>query len=164
MFVAIRPHHHVCADVPSPNGLHYEWAMKSLEAGFHVLCEKPFASNAAEARARVEKAREKGLVLMEAAHWWYHPFRQRMQAIIASGVLGDVRKVYGARARSAAATLAHALSETGADADTAAARSPARPPSPQRSSRSPRSPGSRCATPRRPSRRYATHPHWPAAR
>ena len=81
--------------VPSPNGLHYEWTMKSLEAGFHVLCEKPFASNAAEAKQMVAKAKEKGLVLMEAAHWFYHPFRNRMQDIIASGILGEVKHCYG---------------------------------------------------------------------
>jgi predicted dehydrogenase len=81
--------------VPSPNGLHFEWTMKSLEAGFHVLCEKPFASNAEEAKLMVAKAKEKGLVLMEAAHWFYHPFRNRMQDIIASGILGDVQHCYG---------------------------------------------------------------------
>ena len=42
----------------------------------------------------VDKAREKNLVLMEAAHWYYHPFRQRMQEVIASGVLGEVQHVY----------------------------------------------------------------------
>jgi len=80
--------------VPAPNGLHYEWTMKALRAGRHVLCEKPFASNAEEARAMVAAARERGLVLMEAAHWFYHPFRERMQEIIASGKLGALRRVY----------------------------------------------------------------------
>lgn len=81
--------------VPSPNGLHYEWTMKSLDAGYHVLCEKPFASNAEEAKKMVAKAKKKGLVLMEAAHWFYHPFRNRMQDIIASGILGEVKHCYG---------------------------------------------------------------------
>lgn len=80
--------------IPSPNGLHYEWTMKALKAGFHVLCEKPFASNAEEARAMVAAARERGLVLMEAAHWFYHPFREKMRSIIASGQLGTLRHVY----------------------------------------------------------------------
>mmetsp|Transcript_93992 Transcript_93992/g.303581 ORF Transcript_93992/g.303581 Transcript_93992/m.303581 type:complete len:388 (-) Transcript_93992:15-1178(-) len=80
--------------VPSPNGLHYEWTMKALAAGYHVLCEKPFASNAEEARAMVQAARAKGLVLMEAAHWFYHPYRQRMQEIVASGKLGKLQGVY----------------------------------------------------------------------
>ena len=44
-----------------------------------MLCEKPFASNAEEARTMTAKAAEKNLVLMEAAHWYYHPFRARME-------------------------------------------------------------------------------------
>ena len=58
--------------------------------------ELPLAArrNAVEAQEMVDKAREKNLVLMEAAHWYYHPFRQRMQEVIASGVLGEVQHVY----------------------------------------------------------------------
>jgi predicted dehydrogenase len=55
--------------VPSPNGLHYEWTMKALEAGFHVLVEKPFASNAEEARIMVRTAKERHLVLMECGRY-----------------------------------------------------------------------------------------------
>lgn len=80
--------------IPTPNGLHYEWTMKALEAGKHVLCEKPFASNAEEARIMVQAAKERGLVLMEASHWFYHPFRSKMQQILASGMLGDILGLY----------------------------------------------------------------------
>lgn len=52
--------------ISTPNGLHYEWAVKSLEAGKHVLCEKPFTSNAEEARRLVELAKERNLVCEEA--------------------------------------------------------------------------------------------------
>lgn len=52
--------------ISTPNGLHYEWASKALKAGKHVLCEKPFTSNAAEAKKLVQEARERGLVLEEA--------------------------------------------------------------------------------------------------
>lgn len=52
--------------VSTPNGLHYEWASKSLNAGKHVLCEKPFTSNAEEARKLVELAKEKNLICEEA--------------------------------------------------------------------------------------------------
>eukprot|EP00747_Dinoflagellata_sp_TGD_P165801 gnl/TRDRNA2_/TRDRNA2_187667_c0_seq1.p1 gnl/TRDRNA2_/TRDRNA2_187667_c0~~gnl/TRDRNA2_/TRDRNA2_187667_c0_seq1.p1 ORF type:complete len:420 (+),score=43.41 gnl/TRDRNA2_/TRDRNA2_187667_c0_seq1:75-1334(+) len=79
--------------VPLPNGLHYEWTMKALKAGKHVLCEKPFASNAQEAKEMVKLAKEKGLVLMEAFHWYYHPFRERMQEIMKSGAIGKVQSI-----------------------------------------------------------------------
>jgi len=52
--------------ISTPNGLHYEWASKSLKAGKHVLCEKPFTSNAAEAKELMELAKDRGLVLEEA--------------------------------------------------------------------------------------------------
>ncbi|KAF8885060.1 NAD binding Rossmann fold oxidoreductase [Gymnopilus junonius] len=58
-----------------PNSLHFEWACKSLEAGKHVLLEKPFTSNAREAAALVKKSKETGKVLLEAFHWQFHPQR-----------------------------------------------------------------------------------------
>jgi Oxidoreductase family, NAD-binding Rossmann fold len=55
--------------ISTPNGMHYEWASKSLKAGKHVLCEKPFTSNAEEARKLVELAKEKNLVCEEAVRF-----------------------------------------------------------------------------------------------
>lgn len=52
--------------ISTPNGLHYEWASKALTAKKHVLLEKPFTSNAAEAKRLVQQARDAGLVLEEA--------------------------------------------------------------------------------------------------
>ncbi|KAI9368227.1 hypothetical protein BJX61DRAFT_546725, partial [Aspergillus egyptiacus] len=52
--------------ISTPNGQHYECATKALQAGKHVLCEKPFMSNAEQARAIVRLAEERGLVLEEA--------------------------------------------------------------------------------------------------
>ena len=43
----------------------------------------------------IDKAAEKNLVLMEAGHWFYHPFRARMEEVINSGILGDIERVYG---------------------------------------------------------------------
>jgi predicted dehydrogenase len=78
---------------PLPNGLHGHWTMAALEAGKHVLCEKPFAANAAEARAVAAVARRTGLVTMEAFHYRYHALTRRMLEIIASGELGTVRHI-----------------------------------------------------------------------
>nr|VWO96451.1 Myo-inositol-2-dehydrogenase [Ganoderma boninense] len=55
-----------------PNGMHGEMARKALNAGKHVLLEKPFTANADEARSIVKLAAEKHLVLVEAFHWQYH--------------------------------------------------------------------------------------------
>lgn len=83
--------------VPLPNGLHAQWTLKALEAGKHVLCEKPFTANRAEAE-RVEKAANEafarsGLVVMEAFHYRHHPLAERMQQIVSSGELGEVHHV-----------------------------------------------------------------------
>jgi predicted dehydrogenase len=79
--------------VPLPNGLHEEWTLRALDAGKHVLCEKPLTSNAAEARRVAERAATSGLVVMEAFHYRYHPLADRMKHIVDSGVLGEIRHV-----------------------------------------------------------------------
>ena len=78
---------------PLPNGLHGEWTIKALEAGKHVLCEKPFTANAAEAEQVAAAAERTGLVVMEAFHWRYHPLAARMLEVIGSGELGEVRHI-----------------------------------------------------------------------
>ena len=70
---------------------HREWTIKALNAGKHVLCEKPFAMNEAEAREMADCARENGLICVEAFHYYYHPVSQRMREIVQSGLLGEIR-------------------------------------------------------------------------
>jgi predicted dehydrogenase len=78
---------------PLPNGLHAEWTLKALTAGKHVLCEKPFTSNAQEAEEVHEAAEQSGLVVMEAFHYRYHPLAQRLRDLVTSGELGAPRYV-----------------------------------------------------------------------
>jgi predicted dehydrogenase len=78
---------------PLPNGLHALWTIKALEAGKHVLCEKPFTANAAEAEEVAAVAERTGLVVMEAFHWRYHPLAARMLEIVNGGELGPVRRI-----------------------------------------------------------------------
>ena len=79
--------------VPLPNALHCRWTVRALEAGKHVLCEKPFAATAAEAEEMAAAAIRTGRVLVEAFHYRYHPLFARLQAILAAGDVGDVRHV-----------------------------------------------------------------------
>ena len=80
--------------IPLPNGLHAEWTLAALDAGKHVLCEKPFTANAAEAEQVKAAADERPeLVVREAFHYRYHPVAQRMRDIVESGELGTLRHV-----------------------------------------------------------------------
>lgn len=78
---------------PLPNGLHGRWTRAALAAGKHVLCEKPFTANASEAREIAELAAASDRVVMEAFHYRYHPLALRIEQIIASGVLGKLKRV-----------------------------------------------------------------------
>jgi predicted dehydrogenase len=81
---------------PLPNGLHGRWTRAALAAGKHVLCEKPFTANAAEAREIAELAAKSDRVVMEAFHYRYHPLTLRAEQIIASGELGKLQRVEAA--------------------------------------------------------------------
>ena len=74
---------------------HREWTLRALEAGKHVLCEKPLALNEAEAQEIADAARATGLVCVEAFHYWYHPVAHRMREIVQSGRLGRVLSAAG---------------------------------------------------------------------
>jgi predicted dehydrogenase len=79
--------------VALPNSEHCEWAVRALEAGKHVLCEKPFASNATEADQMIAAAERSGRLLMEAHHSAFHPAYQRLRTIVASGEIGHVQSI-----------------------------------------------------------------------
>lgn len=78
---------------PLPNGLHGRWTLSALDAGKHVLCEKPFTANAEEARVVAAKAERGGLVVMEAFHYRYHPLFKRAVEIVRSGELGSLVRI-----------------------------------------------------------------------
>ncbi|MFA6448067.1 MAG: Gfo/Idh/MocA family oxidoreductase [bacterium] len=83
-----------CVFIPLPVSMHAEWAIRSLEAGKHVLCEKPVAVNADEARAIAAKVKETGKIFAEAFHYRYHPFAARVESIVRSGGIGEVQHIF----------------------------------------------------------------------
>ncbi|MFC4376225.1 Gfo/Idh/MocA family protein [Nocardia halotolerans] len=78
--------------VPTPAALHGYWIRRAVDAGKHVLCEKPFTANAAEALAIAEHTAGTPLVVMEAFHSLYHPSWATLSRLLASGVIGEVRR------------------------------------------------------------------------
>src|SRR5271170_7627161 len=74
---------------PLPNHLHVAWSIRALEAGKHVLCEKPIGMSAAEGRQLVEAGRKKPhLKLMEAFMYRHHPQWQKAKELVKSGQVG----------------------------------------------------------------------------
>jgi predicted dehydrogenase len=71
---------------------HAEWTIAALEAGKAVLCEKPFAMNAAEARAMTGAASRTGGVLLEAFHYRFHRVIRDAEALVRGGALGALRR------------------------------------------------------------------------
>lgn len=76
--------------IPLPNSHHAHWSIKALEAGKHVLVEKPFASNLAEAEEVAEVASRSSHVLMEAFHYRFHGLVLRVEQLLSDGVIGQV--------------------------------------------------------------------------
>lgn len=75
---------------PLPNGLHGLWTRAAIDAGKHVLCEKPFTANADEAREVAAVANASSVVVMEAHHTSHHPQTKRAAEIVRSGMLGEI--------------------------------------------------------------------------
>jgi predicted dehydrogenase len=79
---------------PLPNHLHVPWSIKALQAGKHVLCEKPIALTAAEAQALVDVAKQyPHLKVMEAFMYRFHPQWQQARQLVRAGKIGALRAI-----------------------------------------------------------------------
>ena len=81
--------------IPLPNHLHVQWSIKCLEAGKHVLCEKPIGMNADDAR-KLHSVSKKypDLKVMEAFMYRHHPRWQRVVELVRSGKIGEIKAVH----------------------------------------------------------------------
>ena len=77
--------------IPLPNHLHAEWSIRAMEAGKHVLCEKPFALTVDEVDRVASVSKSTGRHVMEAFMYQCHPQTKQLQAWVADGTLGDIR-------------------------------------------------------------------------
>src|SRR3954463_9264004 len=82
--------------IPLPNSLHVPWTIRALEAGKHVLCEKPLSRRPAEVEAAFAAAERAGRVLMEAFMWRFHPQTEALERLVRDGVPGRLRYVRAA--------------------------------------------------------------------
>ncbi len=76
---------------PLPNSEHAPWSIRAAEAGKPVLCEKPLATDTAEAQQMVEAFEQRGLLFAEAFMYRFHPQTERVMAMIESGAVGEMQ-------------------------------------------------------------------------
>ncbi|MGE5611832.1 MAG: Gfo/Idh/MocA family protein, partial [Bacillota bacterium] len=76
-----------------PNTLHKEWTLKALQAGKHVLCEKPFAANAAESEEMFDVAEKTGRIVIEAFMYRTHPLTHAVLQTVRQGAIGQVKLI-----------------------------------------------------------------------
>lgn len=81
--------------IPLPNNMHVPWTIKAAEAGKHVLCEKPVALTAAEARSLLEVRDRTGVKIGEAFMVDTHPQWIRLRELLTAGRIGDLRAIMG---------------------------------------------------------------------
>lgn len=82
--------------VPLPNHLHVEWTLRAIDAGKHVLCEKPLALTPSDVDRVAAAARARGVVVAEAFMYRHHPLTRKVLGLVADHTLGTVRVVRGA--------------------------------------------------------------------
>jgi predicted dehydrogenase len=76
-----------------PNSLHIPWSIKAMQAGKHVLCEKPIAMNAQELKEAIKVSESTGKLLMEATWNRWHPRTVRIKHLVDSGVIGKITAI-----------------------------------------------------------------------
>ncbi len=79
--------------IPLPNSLHIDWTVRALQAGKHVLCEKPLSRREDEVRRAFDVAEREGRLLMEGFMYRHHPQTCRLTELIARGAVGRVRMI-----------------------------------------------------------------------
>jgi predicted dehydrogenase len=79
--------------VSLPNSLHHHWTMLALNAGKHVLCEKPMAANRAQAQEMFDLAGKVGRVVVEAFMYRSHPLIHAVKKAVADGAIGEIRMI-----------------------------------------------------------------------
>src|SRR5436190_2990717 len=79
-----------------PNNMHCDWSINALEAGKHVLCEKPLSRHPAEVEAAFDAAERSGRFLMEAVMYRHNPQTKRLASLVAEGAIGELRLVRSA--------------------------------------------------------------------
>jgi len=79
--------------IPLPNTMHSEWSIRALEAGKHVLCEKPFSRHIGDVEAAFDCADRTGLHLSEAFMYRHHPQIARLIELVSSGAIGELRVI-----------------------------------------------------------------------
>lgn len=81
--------------IPLPNHLHAEWAIKSAEAGKHILCEKPLGISTHEVDSMIDAARNNNVILTEAFMYRHHSQTKIVNALIKDGAIGDLQVIRG---------------------------------------------------------------------
>jgi predicted dehydrogenase len=76
-----------------PNGMHTEWSVRALEAGKHVLCEKPMDKRPDAVEYAFDVAEQAGLLLMEAFMYRHHPQTKKAAALVRNGAIGELRQL-----------------------------------------------------------------------
>jgi predicted dehydrogenase len=91
--------------IPLPNSMHVDWSVQALEAGKHVLCEKPLSRRSSEVDRAFDVADREGRLLMEAFMYRHHPQTERLMQMVQEGAVGRLQMIraafsFGARDRS----------------------------------------------------------------
>jgi D-xylose 1-dehydrogenase (NADP+, D-xylono-1,5-lactone-forming) len=76
-----------------PNTLHCDWSIKAMEAGKHVLCEKPLSRDPGEVSAAFDAAERTGMLMTEAFMWRHNPQTKRLKELVDGGAIGELRLI-----------------------------------------------------------------------
>ncbi len=79
-----------------PNSMHVDWSIRALEAGKHVLCEKPLSRHPGEVERAFDAADRTGRILMEAFMWRHNPQTAKLKELVDGGAIGELRLVRAA--------------------------------------------------------------------